>query len=237
MTDFLAATRAGYDAIAADYAEHFRPELADMPLDRGMFAAFAEMVRAAGGGPVADVGCGPGQLTAHLRTLGLDAFGVDLSAGMVAVARRTYPELSFQLGSMLALPLADGVLGGLVANYSIIHIPPDMLPTVFAEFRRVLAPAGHLLVAFQVGTDILHLSSAFGKDIALDFRRLEPDRVAELLEQADLPVRARLLREPRTNERSRQALLLARSRCTDAQAGSPGTDRQPSPFRTRRNRR
>ncbi|BCL13875.1 class I SAM-dependent DNA methyltransferase [Micromonospora sagamiensis] len=210
VPDFLATTRAGYDTIAADYAEHFRAEWANLPLERGMYAAFAELVRAAGSGPVADVGCGPGQLTAHLHTLGLDVLGIDLSAGMVAVARRDHPDLRFHLGSMTALPIADGVLGGLVANYSIIHIPPEVLPTVFAEFRRVLAPGGHLLVAFQVGEDILHLSSAFGRDIALDFRRLVPERVVELLEQAGLSVQARLRREPRPHERSPQAMLLAR---------------------------
>jgi SAM-dependent methyltransferase len=46
------------------------------------------LVRARGGGSVADVGCGPGRITAHLRQLGVDAFGIDLSPGMIEVARR-----------------------------------------------------------------------------------------------------------------------------------------------------
>jgi SAM-dependent methyltransferase len=54
-----------------------------------MLAAFAEVVLAAGDGPVADIECGPGRVTAHLHGLGLTAFGVDLSPAMVAVARRT----------------------------------------------------------------------------------------------------------------------------------------------------
>ncbi|MFD4664838.1 MULTISPECIES: class I SAM-dependent methyltransferase [Streptomyces] len=46
---------------------------------------------------------------------------------------------------MTDLDLADGSLGGIIAWYSIVHTPPELLPVVFAEFHRVLAPGGHLL--------------------------------------------------------------------------------------------
>lgn len=205
-TDFERATRESYDAVAAEYAAHFWSELAGKPLDRAMLAAFAELVR----GPVADVGCGPGRTTAHLRDLGADVFGLDLSPGMVEVARTAYPDLRFATGSMLRLPVADGALGGLLANYSIIHVPPEHLPAVFAEFRRVLAPGGRALLVFQVGDEPLHMGEAFGRSIALDFHRNRPDRIAELLAGAGLPVQARMLREadPDT-ERGPQAYLLA----------------------------
>ena len=54
-------------------------ELSAKPLDRALLAVFAELVQATGIGPVADPGCGPGRVTAHLHSLGLTAFGVDLS--------------------------------------------------------------------------------------------------------------------------------------------------------------
>ena len=149
-----------------------------------MLAAFAELVQAGGAGPVADIGCGPGRLTAHLHSLGLTAFGLDLSPEMVAVARRAHPGLRFDEGSMTALDLSDGALRGIVAWYSIIHIPPEELPAAFAEFHRVLAHGGRLLVAFQVGDELLHLTEALGHAVSLDFYRWSPDRVSELLEQA-----------------------------------------------------
>ncbi|TCJ34357.1 hypothetical protein E0504_34525 [Parafrankia sp. BMG5.11] len=64
------------------------------------------------------------------------------------------------------------------------------MPGVFAEFRRVLAPGGHLLLAFQVGDEPMRLTEAFGQAISLDFHRRRPERVAGLLAVADLPVRA-----------------------------------------------
>jgi SAM-dependent methyltransferase len=212
--EFLRTTRASYDAVAEDYARRFRDELDARPLDRAVLAAFAELVRATDLGPVADVGCGTGRVTAHLNGLGVPVFGIDLSPGMAATARRSYPGLRFDVGSMLALDLPDGALGGVMAYYSIIHIPDDRLPEVFAEFLRVLAPGGYALLAFQVGDETRHVSEALGRPISLDFRRRQPDAVAEPLEQAGLEVRARLLREPDTDgdfpERTPQAFLLAR---------------------------
>jgi SAM-dependent methyltransferase len=208
---FLRTTRAAYDSIAADYAERFQGELAGKPLDRALFSAFAELVQAAGAGPVADVGCGPGHVTAYLHGLGLTAFGVDLSPEMVALARQSYPGLRFDEGSMTALDLPDGLLGGIVAMYSIIHIPPDELPTVFAEFHRVLAPGGHLLLAFQTGDERRHVTEAFGRPVSVDAHLPPPGRVAGLLGQAGLGMQAQLLREPYQGlENDRRAYLLAR---------------------------
>lgn len=115
--DYLRATRTSYDAMAVDYTDWIRGELAVKPLDRAMLAGFAELVLATGAGSVADVGCGPGRLTAHLHGLGLSVFGVDLSPQMIAVARQAYPGLRFEVGSMLALDVPDGALGGVVAWY------------------------------------------------------------------------------------------------------------------------
>ena len=208
--DFVRSTRWSYDAIAVDYAEHFRDAMAARPWDRAVLAVFAELVQAGSPGPVADVGCGTGWTTGHLHGLGLDVFGVDLSPGMLAVARRSHPGLRFEVGSMLALDLDDGVLGGLVASYSTIHVPDEELPVVLAEFARVLAPGGHLLLVFQVGDGALHMTEALGHRIELEFHRRRPDDLAELLAQAGLPVRTRVLREPEEDERTAQAYLVAR---------------------------
>jgi ubiquinone/menaquinone biosynthesis C-methylase UbiE len=185
---FLAATRDSYDVMAVEYADMVSSGLDGKPLDRALFAALAELVRDNGNDPVADVGCGPGRVTMVLHRLGLDAFGIDLSPGMVALARRTYPHLRFEVGSMLALDLPDASLGGLLANYSIIHIPWERRPEVFAEFHRVLAPGGQLMLVFQIGDDRGHRAEAFGKPVCLDWYRQQPDEVAELLRDAGFDV-------------------------------------------------
>lgn len=209
-TDFLAATRAFYDTVADDYADHFPDDLTGRPLERALFAAFAELVGA--GAAVADLGCGPGRVTAHLAGLGLDAFGVDLSESMLAVARREHPELRYEQGSMLDLALPDGALAGVVSWYSIIHTPVERLPDLLGEFHRVLAPGGHLLLAFQVGDEPLRLERPFGHPVTLDFHRRRPEHVAGLLADAGFRLGSRTVRETdeQLGESTPQALLMAR---------------------------
>ena len=196
MTAELDAIRESYDTVAVDYADLLRDALAASPHDRAVLGLFAELVLATGDGPVLDVGCGPGRITGHLARLGLDAFGIDLSPGMVEVARRAYPSLPFSVGSMFALDLADGSLAGLVAYYSIVNIPRAELPAVFAEFARVLAPGGVLLMVFLVGDEVRHGTEWLGHPIDLHVYRNQPDAIAGLLSEAGLPVRMTTIRRP-----------------------------------------
>jgi SAM-dependent methyltransferase len=216
MTDasFLQATRDAYDVLAADHADVVRwdPTLASKPVDRALLAVFAEWIRAGGGGPVADVGCGSGRVTRFLADLGLDVFGVDLSPGMIGLARGLYPDLRFEIGSMLALDIPAASLGGVVAYYSIIHVPWEHRSRVFLELHRVLAPGGQLLLAFQVGDDRHRRDQVDGVPIPpLEWYRQQPDDIATLLAGAGFDVRVRAVSEPEPDtEQLPQAYVLAR---------------------------
>ncbi|MFF7606278.1 methyltransferase domain-containing protein [Streptomyces parvulus] len=213
---FVATTRTFYDAIAEDYQARFRTALADSPLDRALMAAFAELVGP--DGQVADLGCGPGRVTAHLASLGLRVFGLDLSASMLAIARRENPGLRFEQGSMLELDLPDGALAGAVSWYSSIHTPWERLPDLFGEIARVLAPGGHLLLGFQVGDEPSLLDRPFGHPVALEFQRRRPEAMAGLLAGAGFTVLSRTVRtqEEDSSAKIPQACLIARRGATPA---------------------
>nr|CRI73794.1 putative methyltransferase [Streptomyces conglobatus] len=209
--DALGFTREAYDAVASQYAQLFADSLRDEPLDRAFLSAFAEVSRASGSGRVADLGCGPGYVTSYLHGLGLEVSGVDASPEMIRLARQAYPGLRFDEGSMAALHYRDGELGGALSRWSIIHTPPEELPAVLAEFHRVLAPGGHLLLGFWANDDPSHPAQVFDHKVAPAYR-WSPDRLAAMLLEAGLAEVARMVREPRpTDQRQFQSVhLLAR---------------------------
>lgn len=203
-------TRTAYDAVAVDYARLLEDELARSPLDRALLGHFVELVGLEGGGPVVDVGCGPGRITGHLAAVGLDVSGIDLSPGMVAEARRRHPGIDFSTGSLTALDLTDASVTGVVAWYSIIHTPSASLPEVIAELHRVIRPNGLLLLAFQAGDFSVRHEQAYGHTVMLEAHRHDPDHVAGLLTQVGFRVTVRTERAAQDYEKTPQAFLLAR---------------------------
>lgn len=180
-----------YDGVAELYAEKFSDSLSSFPLERGLLTAFAELAKAVGG-PVADLGCGPGYVTAHLNSLGLDAFGVDMSSGMLAQARARHPELRFELGSMAALDIADASMSGILSRYSIIHTAPDDVPAVLAEFHRILIPGGHAFISFLGGDDASQPTASYDHTVVTAYRWW-PDHFSALLHDAGLEEVGRLI--------------------------------------------
>jgi len=203
--------RESYDSAAEAYAEHLATELTHKPLDRHLLNRFAEDTR--GRGLVADVGCGPGHVTRYLHEQGVTVVGIDLSAGMVAVARRLNPGLSFQVGDMRQLDLPDATLAGVVAFYSIVHFEPAELNAIMLEMRRTLAPGGLALVSFHIGDQVVHVEDLFGARVSLSFRFHVPRDVIEAIRSANLEVIEHVEREPYEGAEypSRRCYLLARA--------------------------
>jgi SAM-dependent methyltransferase len=206
---WIADTRTSYDTVADSYAGQTREALAREPYLRSALALLAGMVHSAGGGPVADVGCGPGHVTAHLRELGADAFGIDRSPVMIDVARREHPGLRFEVGSMTDLRLAGASVAGLVAFWSLIHVPDDAVPAVFGHFRRVLRPGGPLLLGFHAGdTSRLKTQGYGGHPMRVYVHRRQPGQVTAWLRDAGFTVEAQTLLSPDASVPG--ALLFAR---------------------------
>jgi len=211
MTEsWLSDTRTSYDTDARAYAEEVRGLLDGSPYLRASLALFAELVRDVGDGLVADVGCGPGYVTRHLHDLGVDAFGIDLSPEMIAVARHDHPDLRFEVGTMTELDLPDDSVVGLLAFWSVIHVPDTAVPGVFEEFQRVLRPGCPLLVGFHVGDGTRRTREGYsGRPIDVDSHRRRPDTVARWLREAGFTIEAELVMRP--DEDVPGAIVIARS--------------------------
>lgn len=136
-------------------------------------------------GRLLDAGCGPGHWAQFLRSGGREVLGVDLSAQFIAHARSTYPKIEFVAGSFTDLPASDASLGGILAWYSLIHMPPEELPVALAEFARVLAPGGSILIGFFDGPP----GEPFDHAVAPAYY-WSADALGELLDRAGLTATA-----------------------------------------------
>ena len=185
----------GYDRVAEEYAKQFFDELDHKPFDRRVLDDFATAIRP--GGPVCDVGCGPGQIARYLHQRGLNVCGIDISGEMLEVARKLNPGIRFQRGNMFALEdLADASLAGIAAFYSIIHAPADRIVSTLLEWKRVLEPGGALLLTFHIGNEIVHRDELLGKAVSLDFAFLLPGVITDHLITAGFTVDSSEERDP-----------------------------------------
>ena len=201
--DWLADTRTSYDTVAASYADHMREALDEAPYVRAALTLFANLVHTneptnePTDAPVADVGCGPGHVTAHLHGLGLNTFGIDLSPKMIDVARHEHPGIRFDVGSMTDLDLPDASMAGLLAFWSLVHLPDDALPGVFAHFRRVLRPAAPLMLGFHAGEGSKLKTEGYGgHPMNVHVHRRQPTDISAALRNAGFAIEAHLLLSP-----------------------------------------
>ncbi|MFF7813234.1 methyltransferase domain-containing protein [Streptomyces sp. NPDC007945] len=193
--DDLDTVRDSYDRVADNYVDMvLNTGIGDIrkePWLKASVDAFADTVR--GLGPVLDVGCGPGTVTAYLAELGIDVSGVDLSPRMIEHARRLHPQCRFAVASATELDLADASLGGVLGWWSLFNLPRHILPQVLARFTRALKPGGHLLTAFHVGEGDLSRTEAYGGvPVRWTTHRWRPEEIVALTEEAGLRTVAEL---------------------------------------------
>lgn len=119
------------------------------PLFRPFAEAVLDLAALAPGHRVLDVACGTG-IVARLakQQVGDSGFvaGVDLSRGMLAVARRIAPDIEWREGDASALPLLDGEVFDVVTCHQGLQFFPDKLAAV-RLMRRALKPGGRLAIA------------------------------------------------------------------------------------------
>lgn len=191
----LDAVRDSYDRVADNYVDMVTTtgvgDIRTEPWLRAAMDVFADAV--SGLGPVLDVGCGPGTVTAYLAERGVDVSGVDLSPRMIEHARRLHPECAFSVGSSTELELAESSWGGLLGWWSLFNLPRDVLPRVLSSFARALMPGGQLIIATHVGDGDLPRTEAYGGvPVRWTTYRWQPDQLAALVEEAGLRVKAEL---------------------------------------------
>lgn len=131
---------------------------------------------------VLDAACGEGYGTALLAAVAQTAVGVDIDAAAVERAReacRGRGNARFAEGSVAALPLPDASVDLVVSFETVEHLAAADQPRMIAEFARVLAPDGLLLLSSPNRPEY---SDARGYSNPFHVHELDRDELAQLLD-------------------------------------------------------
>ena len=136
---------AAYDRIAPDYA------IINAAMPTNLATLGERFLARLGPNPcVLDVGCGVGRDMAWMEARGAQVTGIDLSAGMLDLARKTVcgPLLRMDM-CRLALPM--GQFDSVWCCASLLHVPKARAAEALVEMRCVLVPGGTLYLGLQEG--------------------------------------------------------------------------------------
>lgn len=120
---------------------------------RGDIAWWCDRIAEGESGPVLELGCGTGRVTAALAETGRRVIGLDRSQAMLAKARARlteHPDIHLIRGDLRDLPLRDASIRCAVAPADpLIHLTTDAdRQRAIDEAARILFPGGRLLLEF-----------------------------------------------------------------------------------------
>jgi demethylmenaquinone methyltransferase / 2-methoxy-6-polyprenyl-1,4-benzoquinol methylase len=132
-----AAVEAMFDRVAPRYDRMNR--VISFGLDRGWRRSAVRALAVSPGARVLDVACGTGDLCDELFKVAAEPVGVDLSAGMLAVAHTRAP---LARADALQLPVSDASVDGVISGFALRNVVD--LAAFFVESARVLRPGGRI---------------------------------------------------------------------------------------------
>lgn len=136
-----------YDLIAEQYSNEFGTGLKD----KEIVDKFMELINT--NSNIIDLGGGPGQVTKYLIDNGYDAVCYDFSKEMMKNALRLYPNLPYILDDIININnhFSNNSVDGIVALYSLFHIPNEELKKLFNNIYSTLKENGIFCFSFQLG--------------------------------------------------------------------------------------
>ncbi len=154
-------------------------------------------------GAILDAGCGQGKYTQVFQDRGFEATGLDISSGLLEVARQDYPDCTFVEGDLRKLPFETSSFDGIWAHASLLHLETvEEVQQVLSEFHRVLKAGGivHIRVKAQTGAQKTAVVSDALSGHERFFQYFTESELVELVEEAGFTV----LAHQQYNETKRQ---------------------------------
>lgn len=147
MTKKFEETIKWYDRNAIRYAQATEKNAADYQIKE-----FCRLLNP--GDLVLDAGCGAGRDTKLICEKGIVTIGLDISSGLIQVAKSKYPRIEFVCGNFLNLDFPNNYFDGVWSHVSLVHLETsEECQQALCEFNRVLKNEGILHVLVKEKTD------------------------------------------------------------------------------------
>lgn len=166
-----------YDEIASEYCDEF----CSTQVYNGFIDKWLQTMQR---GSILDVGCGGGNNCQYINEKeGFQAYGIDFSEGMIAEAKKRYPNVKIKKMDMTNITFPDQTFDGILSNCSLIHIPTELIPQTLQGFKRVLKPTGKLLLIVLDGNGEEMTEEPYrqGQDVYAYTKYFTIDEIAQLL--------------------------------------------------------
>lgn len=173
---------------------------------------------------VLDLGCGSGELLTRRLAKHFQVTGVELSSRMVEQARQNIPNATFVRGDMASVEFALESFDAICAFYSLIHLPPEELPSLLHNVASWLRPGGLFIASTGSGADPGSVQDDWVAGVPMYFASYSAERNEQIVEEARLHFTSAYL-ETIQEEGGDIAFLLNRGAETRLRAavGSSGT--------------
>ena len=181
-----------YDDIAREYAEEFFFDTSD----NQYIDYFLQSLE---GTKILDVGCGNGKDCKYILQKGFDINGIDLSKGMLEIAKERVPEGKFEVMDIANITYPDNSYDGIISNCSLFHVPAEELPKTVESFARILKPNGKLLLILQEGLGETMIEEPYRKGVHIYMNYFSLDQIQNLLREYGFEVN-NVAREEAPNE-------------------------------------
>ncbi len=191
-----------YNQVAKNYAAKFFADDSDRPYLDNFLKLLPENAK------VLDAGCGPGNYSSYLHELGFEVVGTDLSEGMLTVARKNVPHVKFIQADLRTQPFPPNSFKGIVAAYSLIHLPTKDLLLALKHLHSLLSNKGLLYLALQEGKEKDIADHSLGDDAVLIFSCYTLEEITDYLDKANFEVVYSFVRPPNANEIAHNKLFV-----------------------------
>ena len=176
-----------YDLIADQYFEEIGTVLEDVDLIN-KFESYLEKDSS-----IIDLGGGSGKLTNYLNEKGYKAICYDFSENMKKYAGKTYLNIHFILDDIVNIKnhFSEKTIDGIIAMYSLFHIPKENINQLFKDINNVLKNNGLFCFSLQLGSGEDFVDEPYlkenGKNV-LYMNYLTKNEIYDLLDESNFKI-------------------------------------------------